>query len=405
MRSRLLLAPFPLPLILALRYLRSTRRDSFARFLSLVATAGIGLGVAALILALAMLSGFQRALLAQILVRTPQIEVALPAGSDPLAAERALVAVPGVEGVTRVARGRGWLAAGDRVQPVAITGFAGRLPPTFPGAAGGAPGLYLGDGLAARWGLERGERVDVVSPRPTLTPFGPQPRVRSLPVAGTFASARTEDRERVALPLAVAESLLGRPGLVLEVAAGGLEMSLKTAPRLAAALPAGSEVRTWRELNRPLLFALHLEKLLTFVAVSLVVGVASLALVSNLALLIASKQPEIGMLQACGATPAAIRRAFLCLGTLLAGIGVGLGAPVGVAAAIAFDRYRVITRLVELTTGGGLADVFFIDRVPFAVEARDVAAILGLALLLALSASLYAARRATALPPVEAMRR
>lgn len=394
--SRLLLSPLPFPWILALRYLKSTRRDAFATFLSVVAAAAIALGVAALILTLAMLSGFQAALQGEVFARTPEIEVDLAPGVDPQAARRSALAVPGVEAAQVVVRGRGWLLAGGRVQAVELVGFDGPVPGIFPGVAGGPPGLYVGRSLAARWGIEAGTPVEVVSPRPTLTPFGPQPRLRSLELAGTFESSATEEEERVALPLRVAESLLAPTERHLEVDAGGLERALEVAPRLAGALPPECAVRTWKELNRPLLFALHLEKLLTFVAVSLVVVVASLALVADLALIISSKQPEVGMLQACGATAAALRRAFLLLGGLLAAIGLSVGAVAGVTAAYLLDAGRV------LAVPG---QAYFVDYVPFRVLPGDLLAVFALTAALALAASLYAARRATLLSPVEAMRR
>jgi lipoprotein-releasing system permease protein len=361
-----------------------------------VAAGGIALGVAALVLALAALSGFQQALRGEILARTPHLEVELPAGTDVGAARAAMLRVPGVRAAQAVVQGRGWLVAGGKAQAAEILGFEGPVPRFFPGAAGGAPGLYLSAALARRWGLAAGDTVQVVSPRPTLTPFGPQPRVRALPLAGVFASGRTAQEERAAVPLAVAEALFagGEPRLELE--AGDLEAAVALRARVVAAAPAGSVVRSWRELNRPLFFALRLEKAVMFVAVFLIVLVAALALVADLALVIASKRAEIGMLGALGAAPAALRRAFLLLGGLLAGIGTGLGGAVGVAGAFLLDRYRVLA-LPER--------VYFLDYVPFLVRAADLAAVLGLTLALALACSLYAAQRAAALPPVEALRR
>ncbi len=398
----------PLPLVLALRYLKSTRRDALATFLSVVAAGSIALGVAALILALAMLSGFQRALKGEILARTPEIEVGLPAGADPEPFRRAALAVPGVRGAHLTAKGRGWLLSEGRVQAVEIHGFDGTVPRGFPGATGLPAGLYVSSSLAARWGLETGDKVEVSSPRPTLTPFGPQPRVRSLTLAGTFSSAATDETDRAALPLEVAASLLGGDRRALVVETGGLEAALAVAPRLAAALPqddpagpgpgaAGQvQVRTWQDLNRPLLFALALEKVLTFVAIALVILVAALALVADLSLLIASKRPEIGILQACGARGEAIRRAFLLLGGILGALGLAVGGAIGVGGAFVLDRERL------LAVPG---QVYFIDYVPFWVRPWDLAAVFGFTLAVSLACSLYAARRATLLSPVEAMRR
>jgi lipoprotein-releasing system permease protein len=395
--SRLLLRRLPFPALIALRYLRSTRRDAFASFLSAVAAGGLALGVMAMVLALAVISGFQGALRSELLGRTPQIEVQLPPDADPAAARDAVGRVAGVGSVQVQVRGGGWLIDRGKVQPVELVGFDGRVPSTFPGAAGAAPGLYVPGTLAARWGLKAGMVLDIVSPRPTLTPLGPQPRLRSVPLAGTYEAARSqEEKVRIPLPRDVAESLLGGADRRLDVEAGGVDAALEVAARLPAVLPAGSVVRTWKELNRPLLFALHLEKLLMFVAVSLIVVVASLALVADLALIISSKRPEIGMLGTMGATPAALRQAFVLLGGLVAGFGVTVGTLLGVGGAWALDRYHLL-RLP--------GRVYFLDYVPFKVQPEDLALVLLLALGLALASSLYAAQRAAALDPVEALKR
>ena len=383
----LLLRPLPFPVLLALRYLRSTRRDAFASFLSAVAAGGLALGVAALILSLAVISGFQDALRAELLGRTPQIEVDLPTGlptAEAEAAREAVRRVPGVLAAQVQVRGGGWVVESGKVQAVDLVGFEGRVPKSFPGAAGKGEGLYVPAALAARWGLVPGRTVDVVSPRPTLTPFGPQPRVRSLPLAGTYQSGRTQ------------EERLGDGDRRLEVVATDLDAALDVAGRLGPVLPHGSVVRTWKELNRPLLFALHLEKAVMFVAVSLIIVVAALALVADLALIISSKRSEIGILGTMGATPATLRRAFLLLGGLVGGLGMLTGTILGVGGAWTLDHYKL------LPVPGR---VYFLDYVPFLVQPGDLALVLGLAAILALASSFYAARRAAALDPVEAMRR
>jgi lipoprotein-releasing system permease protein len=384
------------PLFLALRYLKSSRRDAFVTFLSLVAALGIALGVAALILSLAALSGFQRALRAEVLARTPQVEVEPGAGVDAAAAAESLRAVPGVRRVVTTARTPGWAVSEGRAQAVEIIGFEGDLPASFAAGAGNAPGLYVSASLAARWGLEVGQPVTLVSPRPTLTPLGPQPRARSLPLAGAFPTGRTDERERVGVALDLAGTLFAGGDRRLEVEAGGLDEAVRLAPALAAALSPEARVRTWRELNRPLFFALRLEKTVMFLAVSLVILVAALALIAALALLIANKREEIGVLGALGAAPGALARAFLWLGAMIAFSGLVLGSSLGIGAAVALDRWKVV-QLPE--------HVYFLDHVPFLVRPADVLAIVALTLLLALVFSWSAAQRAAALDPVEAMRR
>jgi lipoprotein-releasing system permease protein len=396
--SRLLLRNLPFPAILALRYLRSTRRDAFASFLSAVAAGGLALGVAAMIVSLAVISGFQSALRREMLDRTSQIEVELPPEADAVATRGIVQRVPGVVSVQIQVRGNGWVVDEGKVQSVELVGFDGRVPRSFPGAAGKPEGLYVPATLAARWGLEPGKTVlDVASPRPTLTPFGPQPRVRSVPFTGTYEAGRTqEDKVRVALPRSIAESLLGTGGRRLDVETGDLDVALTVARRLPTVLPAGSVVRTWKDLNRPLFFALRLEKLVMFVAVSLIVLVASLALVADLALVISSKRPEIGMLGTMGATPATLRRAFVLLGGLVSGFGMVVGTVLGVGSAWVADHYR----LVQVP-----GRVYFLDYVPFLVQPMDLLLVLLLTMGLALASSFYAAQRAAALDPVEALRR
>ncbi len=312
------------------------------------------------------------------------------------AAERSAREVAGVRSVVSVVRGHGWLVRGVHSLPADLMGFEGDRPPALPGVDGRGPGLYLSRTLAGSWGLRPGDLVDVVSPRPTLTPMGPQPRLRSVPLAGVYEGGKVMEIERAALPLAVAESLLGPGRRHLLVEAGGIDAALALAPRLGRALPAGSRVDTWRDLNRPLFFALRLERVFLFLGLSLIVVVASLALLADLALIIANKREDVGMLLTMGATPRTLRRAFLLLGGLLAGLGSVLGAAIGVGAALVADRFR----LFHLP-----GDVFFVEYIPFRVLPGNLAIILAVALGLTLAASFYGAGKAAALSPVEALRR
>ena len=395
-RRRLWLWRLPFPLLLALRYLRSTRSDAFTSFLSLVATGGIGLGVAALVLALGALAGLQDALRSEVLARTPHLRVELPSGTEPAETVEAMEGLPGVLEVQRVVQGRGWVRLGRLVQAVELVGYSGPRPGFFPGVAGEEEGLYLSRGLTARWGLEPGTPVQIVSPRPTLTPLGPQPRARSLPLAGTFESGRTEEGERAALPLEVARTLVGGTGVLLQVTTRDLEEALALVPELEAIAPPGSRIRTWRELNRPLFFALRLEKSVMFVAVSLIVVVAALALVADLALVLVNKRGELGALATLGVAPGRLRRAFLWLGLLLGGIGMAAGGAIGWIGALLLDRHRLI-RLP--------GQVYFLDYLPFQVQGLDVLAVFGITLLLALVSSFVVAQRVERLAPMEAIRK
>jgi lipoprotein-releasing system permease protein len=384
----------PFPLFVAQRYLRSTRRDAFITFLSLTAAGGIALGVAALILSSAALTGFQAVLRDEVLRRSPHMEVALPVGAQ--VSQAALSAVPGVETVRSSLRGRGWLVSTGRARPVEVIGYEGALPDQFPGAANGAPGLYVSDRLASGWGLESGQVIEVVSAHPTLTPMGPQPRVRRLDLSGTFTAGRTEQEERIAVPIADSIHLFGSSELRLLVMAGSLGEVDGVADRLEQVLPEGSVVRTWEDLNRALLFLLRLEKTLMFVAVFLIVVVASMAVISDLMLILAHKQAEMGMLGAMGAQPASLRRIFLWLGALLVGVGVTMGGLLGICGAWILERYQVLSLP---------GDVYFLDHVPFLVRPLEVGVILLATVGLTLACSWIAASRAASLRPIETLNR
>jgi lipoprotein-releasing system permease protein len=383
--------------MLALRYLRSTRRDAFTSFLSAVAAGGIGLGVAALVLALAALAGMQRALRAEMLSQTPALAVTLPAGADAHELRAALGREPEVVAVQRVLLGRGWLLAGARVSPVELVGFEGALPASFPGAAGGYPGLYLASEDLARSGLAPGDVVTLASPRPTLTPLGPQPRLLSMRIEGAYEASRVASESRAALPLERAEILLGgdRP-MRLELATRDLDGALALADRWRDRLPEGARIETWQDLNRPLFFALALERTVLFLAVSLIVAVAAVALFSDLQLVAATKRRELALLAAMGAGEPALRRAFLLLGALLGGLGAIGGGLLGWAAAVALDRWQVVT----LPPG-----LLLFDALPFHVRPGDVAAVVAVTLLLTLACAALGAARAVRIVPAEALRR
>jgi lipoprotein-releasing system permease protein len=385
----------PFPLYVAQRYLRSSRRDAFVTFLSLSAAGGIALGVAALIFSSAALGGFQKVLRDEVLLRTPHIEIALPAGVAPDEI-RSAVRIEGTKSVRVGLQGKGWLLVGGRAQPVEIFGFEAELPAEFPGATSRSPGLFVSDRLAEAWGLEVGEIAEIVSARATLTPLGPQPRVQRLPVGGTFEAGRTEQEDRIAVPVSEAILLFGESGLRLLVGCEEQQDAEGIAETLRSRLPEGSTVKTWKDLNQALFFLLKLEKSLMFIAVFLIVVVAAMAVVSDLMLILAHKQGELGMLGAMGTRPEELRRIFLWLGALLVVFGAAVGTALGIGSALILDHYRLLA-LPD--------DVYFLDHVPFLIRPAEVALILVATAILAVGSAWIAAWRAASLQPIEALRR
>lgn len=380
---------------LALRYLRSSRRDAFVSFLSAVAVGGIALGVAALILSLSALNGLQRGLRDEVLRRTPEIEIELGGEADAEATVAAIRAVEGVGAVSRRLRGHGWALVAGSARPVEIIGYEGELPPRFPGSRSRQAGLYVSDRFARLYGLEPGEVLEIASTRSTLSPLGPLPRVRRLAVKDTFDHTALEQREQVAMPFESAAGLLGFSSEYLVVETGDLRRALRVAEQIEAQLPVGSNLRTWQDLNAPLLLALQLEKRLMFVAVFLIVLVGALALISDLSLIIANRRGEIGILGTMGATARTLRSTFLTMGALLASVGVLVGSLLGTVVAELLDRWAIV-RLP--------GDVFLLDHVPFQVDATDITWVALSTLIVALVCCWIGVGKVSSLRPVEALR-
>ncbi|MEM8931365.1 MAG: FtsX-like permease family protein [Acidobacteriota bacterium] len=388
----------PLPLGLALRYLRSSRRDAYVSFLSALAGGGIALGVAALILILAALSGLQDFLRGDVLARTPHLEIELPESADLDAVLAEIAAVDGVVDARRLLRGRGWLLIGGSPVAARLVGYEGALPQVFdrPPEMPRDEGIYLPELLAARWGLEAGDAIELVSPRPTMTPLGPQPRIVAARLTGTFRPGKTEDDEhRIAVPLNVARRLFGDGRLRIEARTLDLDAALRVAPAVDATLPDGGRLETWKDTHRALFFALSLEKRLMFAAVFLIVPVAAMALVTVLTLLVSAKRSEIGILHAMGATPRTLSRAFLTLGAGLAVVGLLAGGLLGIAGALVLDATGAIA---------APGDAYYLSHVPFLVEGGDLVAVVVATLVVTGAATLWAARRAATLDPLDALR-
>ena len=384
----------PVPWLLALRYFRATRKDASIRLLSTMTSGGVALGVAALVLAVAALSGFQARLLAQVLGHAPQLQIDVtPENEDE--ARRALASLGGEVEVQALLVGRGWIADQGRLQAVEIVGYESTVPAWFPGVETSGEGVVMALSLARRWGLVNGQSIELISPRAQLSPLGPIPRNRFVPVAGTFLSGASQEYEgRVAVPMAVADRLLWPSDRRLDVVLGGVDPE-RAADTLRTYLPDSFRVQTARDLNRPLFFALRLEKTLMFFAVFLIVVVASQTLISSLALVIANKTSEIGMLGAMGMAPRRVRRAFVILGGLLGTTGIVAGMTLGGLLAWILDRYR----LFPLQDG-----VYVVDYVPFLLRFdTDLPVILVSSMVVAMLASFSAGKKAGAILPVSAL--
>jgi lipoprotein-releasing system permease protein len=346
--------------------------------------------VAALVLSLALLSGFQSHVLARLAEEAPHVLVT-PAGRPDFgaaegAAER-LAALPGVLSVAPVVRGRGWITARGQAVPAVLSGREG------------ADGITLDPAQARQLTAWPGEDVTVVSSRSRLSPLGPVPVTASFPVTEVAVVATGRRQPEAVLPAEAARRLFGLP----EGGATGFELRLadaEAAPAVAAlareALGAArTATTTWRDANRPLLLALRLERVVLFATVFLVVVVAGLNLAATSAVLAATRRGDAAVLTVLGATPGVLARVFLLAGLLLGAAGTLTGLLLGTVLAVVLD----VTRAIPLP-----AQLFSLAHVPFKPGLRDLLAVGVFSLLWSFLSSLVPARMASRVDVTEALR-
>src|SRR6266542_309081 len=357
---------------IALRYLASSRKRAHVALISAISVLGLAVGVAALIISLALLSGFQDRIRAQMALRSPHLVVSPARGDrldDPQLIARTLAALPGVLSTDPVIEGRGWLcdASGRNAVPVRYRNVS-EGPLRLSGE--GAPPARVSGAAAARVAAEKGGLLRVLSSRSRLSPIGPVPTARLL--SGLPSGAKAYEA-RLADPNAADAA----------------------ARAVSVRLPAAYRVRTWRELNAPLSFALRLEKAVIFATVALVIVVAALNVVSNIALLVVEKKRDLGVLVSLGAVPESLAKIYLTLGGLIGGLGTAAGVVVGVVTSVLLDRFHAVPLP---------ADVYLLSHVPFAVHPREVILVTLFALATAIAAAVLPARAASRLAPGEAIR-
>jgi lipoprotein-releasing system permease protein len=381
----------------ALRYLAASRRRAHVALIATISIVGLAVGVAALIVSLALLSGFQDRIRSQMMDKSAHLRVSPARGnrlSDPEKVARALAGVPGVVSSGPAIEGRGWAAdlEGTANFPVRYRNGAARL-----AASGDGPDARISASLAARLHLDVGDLFRVTSARTRLSPIGPIPVTVLLRVAEIYRAAALDRAADVEVSEETARLLSG-----LRQGAGAFEARLAqplradaAAAALRAALGGEYRVDTWRQLNAPLAFALRLEKSVIFVTVALVIVVAALNIVSNIALTVVEKKRDLGVFTAMGTSPAGLQRVYLTLGAVIGVLGTTAGVALGVGVSAAADRFRLI-RLPS--------DVYLLTHVPFAVHGGEVAAVAAFALATALLAAVLPARAAARLAPGEAIR-
>ncbi|NIM00811.1 MAG: FtsX-like permease family protein [Acidobacteria bacterium] len=402
---------------LALRYLRFHRGRTFVSAITLISVLGVTVGTAALVIALATNAGFVEDARARIhsgsahLVIQHRMDDRFSDADDTIAA---MLEIEGVSAGAAVLRTHGMLVYEDAgrtayadvwgIEPVShgevILGAADTEHFTRLEAAtnSGRAAILLGVNLAANLGVVPGDRVRLVVPEMTLTPWAPRPRSRVFEVVGTYASDHfQEDSQRAYVLLDAARSTLraGETSSRIELRVDPLERIDDTKELLEQSFGADWFVFDLIDQNKDFMQALNTEKLVLALAVGLIVVVAALNIISMLILMVADKTKEIGTLTALGATPKHIARIFMLQGLTIGAIGASTGLALGWVLATLFDRYE----LFQLDP-----DVYYLTHLPFSPHVSDLLWIGSATMLISFLATLYPAFKAAGLDPVEAIR-
>jgi lipoprotein-releasing system permease protein len=402
----------PYELFLGLRYLGSRGNRANLSLFVWIGVGGVFLGVAALIVVLAVMTGFQDGIRDRIISASPHLLVFQSGAAGMLEPDKVAARVrtiPGVRAATPFVLqqalftspggdAHGGLVRGVDIADDTVTADlrsqlrSGRLE-----ALGEGDGILLGTELARLLGVLPGDSVTVISPKGALTAVGMVPKMRRYTVAGTVQVGMHEYDSSIAyLSLAAARDFAGLPGVT------GVEVKLvdpfdarAVGRAISAALGFPYWVRDWMEMNRNLFAALQLEKLALFVIVTIIVLVAAFAIIGHLVLLVAEKRKEIGILKSLGATAPSITAVFFTVGMTIGVIGTVAGSVVGLSLIWVQNTYKII-RLA--------GDVYQIDYLPMKLSPGDFTMIISATLLLSFLATIIPARRAGALNPVDVLR-
>jgi lipoprotein-releasing system permease protein len=403
----------PFELFLGLRYLTARGQRTNLSLFVWIGVGGVFLGVAALIVVLAVMTGFQDGIRDKIISANPHLLIfqtgAGLADADGVAAR--VRAVPGVRSATPFVLqqalfttegggSHGGLVRGVALHDPSVLSDLKRQVSSGSLAAlvDGRQSILLGVELARTLGVVPGDAITVISPKGALTAVGMVPKMRRFTVAGTVQIGMYEYDASIAyLGLDVAREFADLPAGVT-----GLEVKLDNpfdAKRVGAAISRSLGfpfwIRDWMDMNRNLFAALQLEKLALFVIVTIIVLVAAFAIIGHLVLLVAEKRKEIGVLKAIGASAPSITLVFFSVGMMISVAGTVAGSVVGLALIWVQNTYKII-RLA--------GDVYQIDHLPMKLSPTDFVLIVGATLVLSFLATVLPARRAGALSPVDVLR-
>ncbi|HET7876629.1 MAG TPA: FtsX-like permease family protein [Methylomirabilota bacterium] len=406
----------PLELFLGLRYLRARGHRANLSLFVWIGIGGVFLGVSALIVVLAVMTGFQDGIREKIIAANPHILILEPGGrgvADAGALAARVAPVAGVKSATpfvlqqALFTFQGGGATGGLLRGVDLASPSvretlqsqvrlGSLEPIL--RPGGEPALLLGRELARSLGVVPGESITVISPQGAMTAVGLVPKMRRFRVAGLVEVGMYEyDASLAYTSLGVAQEFAGLGNRVT-----GIEVKLEdpfdakhVARSIAEAVGGLYWLRDWMDMNRNLFAALQLEKLALFIIVTIIILVAAFAIIGHLVLLVAEKRKEIGILKAMGAGRGSVGAIFLIAGMVIGVVGTVTGSAVGLVLIWIQNTYHVI-RLA--------GDVYQISYLPMKLTPTDFAMVVGATLVISFLATLAPARRAARLDPVDVLR-
>ena len=404
--------------MVAFRYLRARRKEGFISVIAGFSLAGIGLGVATLIVVMAVMNGFRHELLGRILGINGHIGVYGTGGSmtgfDPLAASiRGLPGVvkviPTLEGqvfATSNSGGTGAIVRGVRAEDLLTRqvfqkNFHGR-PEDF----SGDDAVIIGYRLAEKLGLRIGETVSLISPKGNATAFGTVPRVRGYRVAGTLNVGMFEyDSGFIFMPLTAAQTYFRLPEAVTQIEVFLADPDMVPGTRKAIDDLTGGQARIydWQQANASFFNAIQVERNVMFLILTLIILVAAFNIISSLIMLVKDKGRDIAILRTMGATRGMILRIFFLSGASIGVVGTLCGTLLGVWFATHIEAIR---QFVQAIVGRDLfaAEIYFLTQLPARVETGEVVTVVLIALGLSFAATIYPSWRAANLDPVEALR-
>ncbi|AMM84025.1 lipoprotein-releasing ABC transporter permease subunit [Martelella sp. AD-3] len=406
--------------MVAWRYLRSRRKEAFISVIAGFSFLGIMLGVATLIIVMAVMNGFRSELVSRILGINGHI-VVLPAGqpfSDYAALTKRLEGVEGVrlafplvEGQALVsgARGAGSGALVRGVRPDDMLKLDTVSDNIVEGDMVGytaGEGVLVGSRMAASLGLFAGDKITLISPEGDVTPFGVNPRVKAYTISGIFEIGMSEyDASIIFMPLAEAQSYFNAGGHVqsIEVFVDHPDDVDQVIPRIREAAGEDIAISDWRQNNRTFFSALEVERNVMFMILTLIVIVAALNIISGLIMLVKDKGPDIAILRTMGATSGAIMRIFFMTGAAIGIVGTFAGVFLGVIVCLNIESIR---QFFSWVTGTVLFDpqLYFLSTLPAEMSLGETLTVVIMSLTLSFIATIVPAWRASRLDPVQALR-